>query len=102
MNTFHSSNAGTAIGETVQVKYHESHKAPLVLLPGHVTPALLLQWEEFTIAYFDRAKTASANKVSSILTCFKDPEIDNWLEMNRDHLREFTSSFAMFMTELRK
>ena len=102
MNTIQSSNAETAIGETAQVKYHESHKAPPVLLPGRVTPALLLHWEEFASAYFDRAKTASADKVSSILTCFKDPEIDNWLKMNRDHLCEPTFSFTMFMSELRK
>ena len=99
MNPISPSDVRSAINETAQVKYH---KAPPILLPGRVTPTLLLQWEEFAVAYFDRAKTVASDRVSSILTCFKDPEIDNWLKMNRDRLREPTFTFTAFMSELRK
>lgn len=68
MSSFTPSLAQSIISDTAQVKYHEGHKAPPTMLPGHITPTLLLQWEEHTITYFDKAKTAEADKVYSILT----------------------------------
>jgi hypothetical protein len=102
MTSVSSTRTQSIITDTAQVKYHENHKAPLILLPRCVTLALLLQWEEFAITYFNRAKTIQTDRVSSILTCFKDAEMDNWLKMNCDCLRKPTFTFTMFMSELRK
>ena len=79
MSAFTASLAQSTISDTAQVKYHEGNKAPPIMLPGHVTPALLLQWEEHTTAYFDKAKTPKAEKVSSVLACWRDSEIDNFI-----------------------
>lgn len=71
------------ISDTAQVKYDEGNKVPPTMLPGRVTPALLLQWEELATAYFDKAKTPKADKVASVLTCWRDSEIDNFIKMNK-------------------
>src|SRR5271155_2147480 len=72
------------------------------MLPGRVTPALLLQWEEHATAYFDKVKTTDIDKVASILTCWKDPEIDNFIKMHKDRFRAVDFMFPMFMTEICK
>jgi hypothetical protein len=90
------------MSNTTQVKYHDGHKAPPTMLPGRVTPALLLQWEEHATAYFDKVKTADVNKVSSILTCWKDAEIDNFIKMHKDRFCAVNFTFPMFMAEIRK
>lgn len=94
--------AHSTISDTAQVKYHEGHKAPPTMLPGRVTPALLLQWEEHVIAYFDKAKTPEADKVASVLTCWRDSEIDNFIKMNKTRFREAEFTFPLFMAEIRK
>ena len=94
--------AHSTISDTAQVKYHEGHKAPPTMLPGRVTPALLLQWEQHAIAYFDKAKTPDADKVSSILTCWRDSEIDNFIKMHKPRFRAPDFTFALFMAEIRK
>ena len=73
------SQSHSTMSNTAQVKYHDGNKAPLTMLPGRVTPALL-QWEEHATAYFDKVKTANINKVASILTCWKDSKIDNFIK----------------------
>jgi hypothetical protein len=92
----------TTISNTAQVKYHDGHKVAPTMLPGRVTPALLLQWEEHAIAYFDKVKTPEVEKVSAVLTCWKDPEIDNFIKMNKDRFRAPEFTFASFMADLRK
>jgi hypothetical protein len=72
------------------------------MLPGRVTPALLLQWEEHAIAYFDKAKTPDADKVSSVLTCWRDSEIDNFIKMHKPRFRAPEFTFDLFMAEIRK
>ena len=72
------------------------------MLPGRVTPALLLQWEEHATAYFDKAKTPDPEKVASVLTCWHDSEIDNFIKMNKTRFREPEFTFSMFMAEIRK
>lgn len=72
------------------------------MLPGHVTPALLLQWEEHAVAYFDKAKTPDADKVSRFLTCWKDFEVNNYIKMNKDHLCAANYTFLTFMADIRK
>jgi hypothetical protein len=72
------------------------------MLPGHVTPALLLQWEEHATAYFDKAKTPESEKVSSVLTCWCDSEIDNFIKMNKTRFRAPEFTFPLFMAEIRK
>ena len=72
------------------------------MLPGRVTPALLLQWEEHAIAYFDKAKTPDADKVASVLTCWRDSEIDNFIKMHKPRFRAPDFTFALFMAEIRK
>lgn len=94
--------AHSMISDTAQVKYHEGHKAPPTMLPGRVTPALLLQWEEHAVAYFDKAKTPDADKVSSVLTCWRDSEIDNFIKMHKPRFRAPDFTFALFMAEIRK
>lgn len=84
MASFTESPAQSTMSNTTLVKYHDGHKAPPTMLPGRVTPALVLQWEEHVIAYFDKVKTPEADKVSSVLTCWKDPEVDNYIKMNKD------------------
>jgi hypothetical protein len=69
---------------------------------GRVTPALLLQWEELATAYFDKAKTPDAEKVSSILTCWRDSKIDNFIKMNKTRFRHPEFTFPLFMAEIRK
>ena len=97
-----SSLAQSTISDTAQVRYHEGNKVPPTMLPGRVTPALLLQWEEHATAYFDKAKTPDAEKVSSVLTCWRDSEIDNFIKMNKTRFRAPEFTFLMFMTEIRK
>ena len=94
--------AQSTISDTAQVRYHEGNKVPPTMLPGRVTPALLLQWEEHATAYFDKAKTPDAEKVSSVLTCWRDSEIDNFIKMNKARFRVAEFIFAMFMAEIRK
>jgi hypothetical protein len=102
MSAFTASLAQSTISDTAQVKYHEGHKAPPTMLPGRVTPALLLQWEEHAIAYFDKAKTPEAERVSSVLTCWRDSEIDNFIKMHKPRFRAVDFTFAQFMAEIRK
>lgn len=90
------------ISDTAQVKYHEGHKAPPTMLPGCVTPALLLQWEEHVITYFDKAKTPEADKVSSVLTCWRDSEIDNFIKMHKPCFCAPNFTFPLFMAEIHK
>ena len=100
MSTIINSLANSTMSETAQVKYHEGNKAPPTMLPGRVTPALLLQWEEHAVAYFDKTKTAEADKVSSILTCWRDTEIDNFIKMNKTRFRAEDFTFPLFMAEI--
>jgi hypothetical protein len=102
MSTFTSSLVHSTIADTAQVKYHEGNKAPSTMLPGCVTPALLLQWEEHAIAYFDKAKTPEPERVLSVLMCWRDSEINNFIKMNKTRFRAPEFTFAMFMTEMRK
>jgi hypothetical protein len=102
MSAFTMSVVQATITETAQVKYHEGNKAPPTMLPGHVTPALLLQWEEHAVAYFDKAKTPEADKVASVLTCWHDSEIDNFIKMNKAPFRAAEFTFPLFMAEIRK
>src|ERR1700678_2039753 len=46
MSSMSESQSNTTMSNTAQVKYHDGNKAPPTMLPGRVTPALLLQWEE--------------------------------------------------------
>lgn len=102
MSTFTTSLAHSTIADTAQVKYHEGNKVPPTMLPGRVTPALLLQWEEHATAYFDKAKTPEPEKVSSVLTCWRDSEIDNFIKMNKARFRDPEFTFPSFMAEIRK
>jgi hypothetical protein len=102
MSACTTSLAQSTISDTAQVRYHEGNKVPPTMLPGRVTPALLLQWEEHATAYFDKAKTPEPEKVSSILTCWRDSEIDNFIKMNKSRFREPEFTFPMFMVEIRK
>ena len=102
MPAFTSSLAHSTISDTAQVKYHEGNKVPPTMLPGRVTPALLLQWEELATAYFDKAKTPEADKVASVLTCWRDSEIDNFIKMNKTRFRAENFTFPLFMGEIRK
>ena len=101
MSTVINSIANSTISDTAQVKYHEENKAPPTMLAGRVTPALLLQWEEHAVAYFDKTKTAEADKVSSVLTCWRDAEIDNFIKMNKTRFRAEDFTFPLFMAEIR-
>ena len=102
MSVLSTSIAHSTISDTAQVKYHEGNKAPPTMLPGRVTPALLLQWEEHATAYFDKVKTPEADKVSSVLTCWRDSEIDNFIKMHKPRFRAADFTFALFMAEIRK
>src|ERR1700678_238342 len=102
MSSISDSQSHSTMSNTAQVKYHDGNKAPPTMLPGRVTPALLLQWEEHVTAYFDKVKTADIGKVASILTCWKDSEIDNFIKMHKDRFRSVDFTFPMFMTEIRK
>jgi hypothetical protein len=102
MSAFTTSLAQSTISETAQVRYHEGNKVPPTMLPGRVTPALLLQWEEHATAYFDKAKTPEPEKVSSVLTCWRDSEIDNFIKMNKTRFRAAEFTFPLFMAEIRK
>ena len=102
MSTFTPSLAQSTISDTAQVKYHEANKVPPTMLPGRVTPALLLQWEELAIAYFDKAKIPDAEKVSSVLTCWRDSEIDNFIKMHKTCFRAADFTFPLFMAEIRE
>jgi len=99
MSTFTSSLAQSTISDTAQVKYHEAHKAPPTMLPGRVTPALLLQWEEHAIAYFDKAKTPEVDKVACVLTCWRDSEIDNFIKMNKTRFRTADKHFPEWTSQ---
>ena len=102
MSSGSPSLAQSTISDTAQVRYHEGNKVPPTMLPGRVTPALLLQWEEHATAYFDKAKTPDPEKVSSVLTCWRDSEIDNFIKMNKTRFREPEFTFPMFMAEIHK
>ena len=102
MSSGSPSLAQSTISDTAQVRYHEGNKVPPTMLPGRVTPALLLQWEEHATAYFDKAKTPDPEKVSSVLTCWRDSEIDNFIKMNKTRFRKPEFTFPMFMAEIRK
>src|SRR6202522_1756321 len=102
MSSISDSQSQSIMSNTAQVKYHDGHKAPPTMLPGRVTPALLLQWEEHAMAYFDKVKTTDIDKVASILTCWKDPEIDNFIKMHKDRFRAVDFTFPMFITKICK
>src|SRR5271168_2059338 len=53
MSSISDSQSHSTMSNTAQVKYHDGNKAPPTMLPGRVTPALLLQWEEHATAYFE-------------------------------------------------
>jgi len=100
--SFFMNTPQTSIIETGSVKFHESHKAAPVLLPRCITPAIINQFQEYAIAFFTKAKTTEEGKVSSLLTSFHDPAINNWAKMNKDRFKAANFTFPLFMAELRK
>ena len=102
MSPSSENTAEVMISETAQVKFHEGNKVPLTMLLGRVTPSLLQQWEEYAIAYFNKAKMAETDKVSSVLTCWRDTKIDNFIKMNKEHFCAADFTFTKFMADIRK
>lgn len=73
-----------------------------MLGPGKITPAVLQEWADYTMHFFDKNKAAENEQVSSVLTAFSHPSIKNWVAMNRAALKHDDYTFEMFMQALRK
>jgi len=88
------------LADTACVTYSESHKVPPVMQAGKLTPAIVSQWHNYALLYFDKVKMVEGDRVAAVVSCFKDLRINNWVRMNREALRAGT--FAGFLTELRR
>ena len=73
---------------------------PPILDPGCVTPAVVMEFQEYTTAFFVKTKTPDNEQVTSLLTSFHEPTVANWAKMNKDQFHAPGFTFAMFMTEL--
>ena len=81
---------------------HPTHKLPPTLGPGKITPAILVEWEEFCELFFAKDKTLPSEHVTSVLSSFSHPSIKNWIAMNKDVLRNEDYTFGNFVQDLRK
>ncbi|KAF8149947.1 hypothetical protein B0H34DRAFT_667072, partial [Crassisporium funariophilum] len=84
------------------VRFSEVHKTPPTLLAGRITPSVLQDWQDYAEAFFAKVKIAEDDKVKSILSCFPDVRINNWINNNDDTLKTAGYTFIDFMTALRK
>jgi hypothetical protein len=69
------------------------------LHPGDVTLAVMHEFEEACIGYFEHKDIEKENQVKRILARIKDPRIKGWLSMERDRLVRL--SFEEFMDKFR-
>ncbi|KAJ6536584.1 hypothetical protein DFH09DRAFT_839189, partial [Mycena vulgaris] len=67
---------------------------------GEITPLIISQMEEACINYFAAKDTAAAKQVATILSCFRDPRVTNWIRS--DHKRLTALEFDAFMEDFRK
>ena len=96
------SNKQYTVSETASIRFHKSHKTPPILDPGRVTPAVVIEFQEYATAFFTKTKTPEEEQVKSLLTSFCEPTVANWAKMNKDRFCAAGFTFAMFMTELQK
>ena len=89
----------TTINESATIRFHESHKTPPILDPGHVTPAVVMEFQEYATAFFIKTKMPEDEQVISLLTSFR---VANWAKMNKDCFCAPGFTFTMFMNELHK
>ena len=86
--------------ESASIRIHESHKTPPILDPGCVTPAVVIEFQEYVMVFFAKTKTPEEEQVTSLLTSFQEPTTANWAKMNKDCFCAAGFTFTMFMTEL--
>ena len=54
------------VTKSTTIRFHESHKMPPILDPGHVTPAVVMEFQEYTTAFFIKTKTPDNELLESI------------------------------------
>ena len=92
----------TTTNNTTSIRFHESHKTPPILDPGRITPAVVMEFQEYATAFFAKTKTPEEEQVTALLTSFREPMVANWAKMNKFRFCAAGFTFPMFMTELRK
>ena len=75
---------------------------PPILDPGHISPAAVMEFQEYATAFFVKTKMPDDEQVTSLLTSFCEPTVANWAKMNKDQFCAPGFMFTMFMTELQK
>jgi hypothetical protein len=73
---------------------------PPVLHLGDITPAVMHEFEDACIGYFENKDIEDDKKVKKILAGLKDTRIKDWV--STDRVRLLTLSFEDFMTEFRR
>jgi hypothetical protein len=77
----------------------DSPAKPPVLHPGDITPAVMREFEDSCIGYFENKEIEADKQVRKILTCLRDSRIKDWISTDRDRLLQL--SFSEFMKEFR-
>jgi hypothetical protein len=77
----------------------DSSSKPPVLHAGDVTPAVMREFEEGCIGYFENKEIEEGKQVRKILAGFKDTRVRDWISTDRARLLGLT--FDDFMTEFR-
>jgi hypothetical protein len=80
------------------VEQESSSKQP-ILHPGDITPAVMREFEDSCMGYFENKEIADDKQVRKILSGLRNTHIKDWISTNRNRI--LSLSFDDFMTEFR-
>jgi hypothetical protein len=86
---------------TKNVAYVEQDSSlkPPILHPGDISPAVMREFEDDCLGYFENKEIAADKQVRKILAGLKDSRVRDWIFSDRERLLGLT--FEEFMMELR-
>jgi hypothetical protein len=77
----------------------ESAAKPPTLHPGDITPAVMREFEDTCLGYFENKEIPSDKQVRKVLAGLKDSRIRDWISTNRQRIQSL--DFDAFMSEFR-
>jgi hypothetical protein len=72
---------------------------PPTLTAGDITPAVMRDFEDSCVGYFDNKDIKDVKQVKKILSCFRDMRVKDWIASDKARIQSL--SFTEFMEEFR-
>jgi len=85
---------------TAPALFSQDHKAPPILTPGALTPALLRAFQIGSMQYLVQKNIATDKQVNHVVWGLRDPRVQNWYINDMVSIDALT--FTAFMNEVRK